>query len=72
MLKIKLLGFLFLWMVVSATIGFSQDIPAKPDPPRLVNDFAGILSQEELQSLESKLVAYNDSTSTQLTVVIVK
>ncbi len=49
-----------------------QEIPARPDPPRLVNDFAGILTSEEVQSLENKLVAYNDSTSTQILVVLVK
>ena len=53
-------------------IGFSQgSIPEKPVPPRLVNDYAQILSQDELQNLESKLVAVNDSTSVQIAVVIV-
>lgn len=47
-------------------------IPARPNPPRLVNDFAGILSSSERQQLEQKLRAYNDSTSTQITIVIVK
>lgn len=50
----------------------SQDIPARPDPPRLVNDFAGVLSADEAQTLENKLVAFNDSSSTQIAVVIVK
>jgi len=50
----------------------SQNIPPKPVPPRLVNDFAGILSADEIRSLENKLVAFSDSTSTQITVVIVK
>lgn len=50
----------------------AQDIPARPDPPRLVNDFAGILSADEVQALETKLVRFNDSTSTQIVVVIVK
>lgn len=50
----------------------AQDIPPRPDPPRLVNDFAGVLSADEVQQLERKLVEYNDSTSTQLVVVIVK
>jgi uncharacterized protein len=64
----------FLWALILT--GFlpvvAQEIPARPDPPRLVNDFAGILSAEESQSLENKLIAFNDSTSTQITVVIVK
>lgn len=50
----------------------AQDIPPKPEPPRLVNDLAGVLSADEVQSLENKLVAFNDSTSTQIAVVIVK
>ncbi len=47
-------------------------IPDKPNPPRLVNDFVGILSATERAQLEQKLRAYNDSTSTQITIVIVK
>lgn len=51
---------------------YAQDsIPAAPVPPRLVNDFAGILSNDERETLEQKLVAFNDSTSTQISVVIV-
>lgn len=44
-------------------------IPEIPNPPRLVNDFGNFLSSEELQQLENKLVAFNDSTSTQITIV---
>ncbi|GAB3040535.1 TPM domain-containing protein [Spirosoma pulveris] len=47
-------------------------IPNKPNPPRLVNDFVGILNPTERSQLEQKLRAYNDSTSTQITIVIVK
>ena len=50
----------------------SQDIPPRPDPPRLVNDFAGVLKADEIQSLERKLDAFNDSTSSQIVVVTVK
>jgi uncharacterized protein len=50
----------------------AQDIPERPEPPRLVNDYAGILSSDELARLEQKLVNFNDSTSTQIVVVIVK
>jgi len=49
----------------------AQDIPEKPYPPRLVNDFAGILDPYEIQSLENKLVAFDDSTSTQIAIVTV-
>jgi uncharacterized protein len=50
----------------------AQDIPDPMQPPRLVNDFAGILSSDQVSSLENKLVAFDDSTSTQIAVVIVK
>src|SRR5688500_2572227 len=46
-------------------------MPARPNPPRLVTDFTGTLTQVQLQALENKLVAYDDSTSIQLAVVIV-
>ena len=47
-------------------VGFAQKIPARPNPPRLVNDFANILTDKQERALEHKLVAYNDSTSTQI------
>lgn len=46
-------------------------IPDAPTPPRLVNDFASLLNSQEVQQLEQKLVAFNDSTSTQITIVTV-
>ena len=55
---------------VSSVAG--QEIPARPDPPRLVNDFAGVLSGDEVENLERKLIMFNDSTSTQIVVVLVK
>jgi len=67
----RVLLVLSLVFAVSSTIK-SQDIPARPVPPRLVNDFAGVLSGAEVQRLEQKLVEFNDSTSTQIVVVLVK
>ena len=52
--------------------GGAPNIPNKPNPPRLVNDFANILTDSQKQDLEKKLVSYNDSTSTQICVVTVK
>jgi uncharacterized protein len=46
----------------------AKDIPAKST--KLVNDYANILTTEERNALEQKLVAYFDSTSTQIAVVI--
>lgn len=50
---------------------FSQEFPEKPVPPRLVNDFAGMLTSQEVNALENKLVLFNDSTSTQIAIVSV-
>ena len=54
-----------------AHIGFAQ-IPARPNPPRLVNDFAHVMSPEQVEQLERKLDRYNDSTSTQIAIVTVE
>lgn len=63
------LCFLLLTITVSVK---GQDILPKPNPPKLVNDAAGVLSPEEVAKLEAKLVAYDDSTSTQVAVVLIK
>jgi len=63
---------LFLLIILSTIVVRSQSIPPAPNPPRLVNDFAKQLNPTEADVLERKLVAYNDSTSSQITVVIVK
>ena len=47
-------------------------IPSRPDPQRLVNDLAGLFSARETASLEHELVAFDDTTSNQITVVTVK
>lgn len=49
----------------------AQTLVPRPEPPRLVNDLAGILSSSEVQLLESKLVAFDDTTSNQIAVLIV-
>ncbi len=51
---------------------FSNDIPDRPTPPRLVNDFANILSNDNARDLENKLVAFGKQTSTQIAIVIVR
>lgn len=52
------------------TISFAQ-IPERPNPPRLVNDFANILSDAEQTQLEDELVQFAQTTSTQIVVVTV-
>jgi uncharacterized protein len=47
-------------------------LPSPQSPPKLVNDFAELLTPEQEQHLEAKLVVYDDSTSNQFVIVIVK
>ena len=49
----------------------SAQVPARPVPPRLVNDLASVLTVEQSMALERKLVAFADSSSNQIAVVIV-
>lgn len=63
---------LILITVLSMSAGFGQNVLPKPNPPRLVNDAAGVLSPEQVEILERKLVALDDSTSNQIAVVLIK
>lgn len=58
-------------LVGISILAHGQQVPARPDPPRLVNDFAHLLMPSQVDALEQKLDTYNDSTSTQIAVVTV-
>ena len=62
-----ILIFLFVNLVFS---GFAE-IPERPNPPKLVNDFATILSNGEKSQLENQLEQFARETSTQIVVVTV-
>lgn len=65
----------WLWLVlllISGLTVWAQDIPPRPNPPRAVNDLAGVLLGNEAEMLEHKLRAYNDSTSSQIVIVTMK
>ncbi|GGF28566.1 hypothetical protein GCM10011339_15970 [Echinicola rosea] len=62
--------FLFLFLLTAQVIIAQDDFPERPNPPKLVNDFSQTLSSSEQAALEQKLVAFNDSTSSQITVVL--
>lgn len=49
----------------------SKNVPDRPVPQRLVNDFAGMLSPASRSSLEQRLVAFDRATSTQIAIVTV-
>jgi len=67
---------LFLLILLFFSVcGFAQIdkvIPPVPNPPKLVNDYANLLTKEQTDYLENKLVSYDDSTSNQFVIVIVK
>lgn len=66
----KYIIFSFMFLLILCRVK-AQDVPAKPNPPRLVNDFAKQLNPTEISALEQKLDAYNDSTSSQIAIVVV-
>ena len=64
----------WLLLCLSLVLGLAaraQTVPPRPNPPRLVNDLAGLMQPQQVAALEQKLVAYNDSTSSQIAVVTV-
>ena len=61
-----------IFFLSSFSIWAQRDLPEKPNPPRLVNDLTSYtLSASEQGILERKLLAYEDSTSTQVAILIV-
>jgi uncharacterized protein len=62
--------FLLITFLLTSIFGFSQDFPEKPNT--LVNDYTNTLSAAQVASLEQKLVAFDDSTSNQIAVVVLK
>ncbi|MBP5547149.1 MAG: TPM domain-containing protein [Bacteroidales bacterium] len=64
----KLIVILLLLAVTPAAFSQSEWTPKKSN--RLVNDYSHILTNEQLSTLEQRLVAFNDSTSNQIVIVI--
>ncbi len=60
----------FSCFLLCSVFAFSQELPPKSNT--LVTDFTNTLSASEKDQLEHKLDAFNDSTSTQIAVVIMK
>jgi len=72
-LKLQNKPFIFLILLLFFhSLAVAGDIPARPNPPKLVNDFAGVFTQSQINKLEYKLRYFNDTTSNQILVVTVK
>ncbi len=69
--KIRSILLICLFLALGSSL-LAQELPPPPNPPKLVNDFTQTLSSSEVSQLEQKLVAYNDSTSTQIAIVIMR
>lgn len=48
------------------------DFPPVPSPPRLVNDLAKTMSADQVAALEQKLIEFDKTTSTQISIVTIK
>jgi uncharacterized protein len=68
----KILTAIFVFFFVAAGAQVENVVPNAPIPPRLVKDYTNTLTPSQVQALEAKLVAYDDSTSNQVAIVIVK
>src|ERR1700679_707991 len=63
---------LLISVVAFSQTSFDANALLKPHAgTQLVNDFSNILTADQKQALENKLDAFDDSTSTQVAVVIV-
>jgi uncharacterized protein len=71
-MKRKILA-IFAFMCASMTAPLKADVPLGDIPAFLhkhVNDYVNVLTPEQTQELETKLIKYEDTTSTQIAVVI--
>jgi uncharacterized protein len=69
----KKIGLILLVLIASLNFSRAEVVYPKPsDPPRLVNDFTKTLDAGQLKVLEKRLVAFADSTSTQIAVVVIE
>ena len=62
---------IFFLFSICAQAQIEKYIPKKSNPARLVNDYTKTLTPLQVQALENKLMAYDDSTSSQIVIVII-
>jgi len=74
----KIAGYLILFCFLIATVADAQiekSLPTRPNPARLYNDLtksATFLTKPQADFLERTLVSFDDSTSTQIAIVVVE
>lgn len=67
---LKHLSILMLIIASTFPVIAQNDIPNRPNPPRLVNDFTGTLNRNQINVLEQKLANFSNQTSNQILVLI--
>jgi uncharacterized protein len=66
----KLLKNIFFFVLVFVFAqSFGQTIPGRPNPPKLVNDKLRLLTLDQLETLEQKLLDFEKRTSNQIAIV---
>src|SRR5690554_601537 len=71
MKRIITLGILILSVFSLSAKTSDSCLPQKSNPPRLVNDFANVISSETERALEQQLVKFDDTTTIQIAIVTV-
>lgn len=66
----KMKKLLLLLFISLFCIGLSAQLPKQSSPPKMVNDYSNALSKAENNALEKKLFGYADTSSTEITIVI--
>lgn len=56
-------------IALTHTMSLSAQVPDAPNPPRLVNDFAGLFSAQQVKELEDSLDFFARKTSNQIAIV---
>jgi len=67
----RFLLLILLAFFVSFRTSKAQDFPTQSNPPKIVNDYAGLIDAAQAQELENKLVAFNDTASSQIAIVTI-
>jgi uncharacterized protein len=67
----KIFFAIFFLVSLFAQAQIEKALPPRPNPPKLVTDQTGTLTPDQKEALERKLVAYDDSTSNQIAIVII-
>lgn len=68
----RIVKYIFVCATLFSLEAVAERFPDRPSPHRLVNDFTHTLSGNESEALEAKLREFNNRTSTQIAIVIVR